>query len=131
MKKTLAVMAATAATMLAVTAAPAVADDLDFDGFDGGFFVADDGFAFGGFEQEAESGDVDLSFEVSNEGDYASQSTPAVQFGNTGNFNNAPSFVQFGSTAGDFESGGIEFSVAPTLESESSHTVRQSSAARR
>ena len=82
-------------------------------------------------ENESESGEVDLSFEVSNTVDFASQSTPALQFGSSGKFNNAPSFVQFDSTADDFESGGIEFSVAPSLESESSHTVRQSSAARR
>ena len=125
-------LAAMLAMMLAVTAAPAMADDLD----DGFFIVADgDDFDVGEVgletENEAESGGADLSFEVSNEGDFAQQSTPALQFANTGNLNNAPSFVQFGSTADDFESGGIEFSVAPTLESESNQTVRQSSAAGR
>ena len=128
------------AAMLAVTAAPAMADDLDIDDLDDGFFIVADGddFDLGDVgevglesENEAESGGVDLSFAVSNEGDFAQQSTPALQFANTGNLNNAPSFVQLGSTADDFESGGIEFSVGPTLESESSHTVRQSSAAGR
>ncbi len=114
MKKKLAVLAATAAMAAAALAAgPASAQ------------------AILQSENEAESGEVDLSFEVSNTGDFASQSTPALQFGNSGNFNNAPSFVQFDSTADDFESGGIEFSVSPALESESSQTVRQSSAARR
>src|SRR5215212_972086 len=51
----------------------------------------------GGVGQESESGDVALKDAVSNEGDYASQCTPAVQFGNTGNFNNGSAFVQFGS----------------------------------
>jgi hypothetical protein len=114
MKKKLAVLAATAAMAATMaTAAPASAQVIL------------------GSENEAESGGVDLAFEVSNAGDFASQSTPTLQFGNTGNLNNAPSFVQFDSTADDFESGGIEFSVGPTLESESSHTVRQSSAAGR
>ncbi len=112
MKKKLAILAATAAMAAAMVAAgPASAQIV--------------------LESENESGQADLSFEVSNTGDFAQQSTPALQFGNTGNFNNAPSFLQFGSTADVFEAGGIEFSVAPSLESESSHTVRQSSAARR
>jgi hypothetical protein len=80
-------------------------------------------------ENEAESGDVDLSFEVSNTGDYAFQCTPAVQFGNTGNFNNTPVFQQFNSEADDFEPGGIEFSVEPELDVECSSTIQQSAAA--
>ncbi len=48
-------------------------------------------------ENEAESGPVDLEFSVTNTGDYASQCVPALQFGNTGNFNNAPTLVQGGS----------------------------------
>ena len=109
-----------AAALLAVTmAAPAVGTHLDFnndhdnndfndcviiddtlvcDGDeDFGFFSFDDdadGFAV---ENEAESGAVDISFDVSNTGDYASQCVPALQFGNTGNFNNAPAFEQSGS----------------------------------
>ena len=73
-----------------------VCDD-DFGDDDFGFFGFDDdadGFAV---ENEAESGAVDLSFDVSNTGDYASQCVPALQFGNTGNFNNAPAFAQNGS----------------------------------
>ena len=80
-------------------------------------------------ENEAESGDVDLSFEVSNTGDYAFQCTPAVQFGNTGNFNNTPVFQQFSSEADDFEPGGIEFVVEPEIEAECNSTIQQSSAA--
>ncbi len=114
MKKKLAILAATAAMAAAMVAAGPASAQIVLES-----------------EKEIESGQADLSFEVSNTGDFAQQSTPALQFGNTGNFNNAPSFLQFGSTADDFEAGGIEFSVAPTLESESSHTVRQSSAARR
>ncbi len=108
-------------------------------------------------ENEAESGPVDLEFSVTNTGDYASQCVPALQFGNTGNFNNAPTLVQGGSggfvvedddfffdhrndrdnfffgggdaSIDDFEPGGIEFSVSPELSVDCSHTVQQSSAA--
>ncbi len=114
-------------------------DDEDFDEDFFGFDVAD-GFDV---ENESESGPVDLSFDVSNTGDYASQCVPALQFGNTGNFNNAPSFAQFGSGGfvdedfgffdhggiDDFEPGGIEFSVSPELAVDCSSTVQQSSAA--
>jgi hypothetical protein len=78
---------------------------------------------------EAESDDVEMEFSVSNEGDYASQCTPALQFGNTGNFNNTPVFQQYNSTADDFEPGGIEFVVEPEIEAECNSTIQQSSAA--
>jgi|SRR5215213_498457 len=80
-------------------------------------------------EQETESGDVALDFGVENSGNYASQCTPANQFGNTGNFNNAPTFLQYASEADDFEPGGIEFSVEPTTDVSCSSTIQQSSAA--
>src|SRR5215204_7772307 len=82
-----------------------------------------------GIEQETESDDVAIGFDVANEGDYASQCTPAVQFGNTGNFDNASSFVQYDGTADDFEPGGIEFGVEPTSDVTCDRTVQQSSAA--
>ncbi len=161
------------AAMMALMAAPAMAQSFGFDDLDDDddrrFFFFDDlddddrrffGFDdFGnlGVENEAESGEVDLSFGVSNTGDYASQCVPALQFGNTGNFNNAPTLVQGGSggfvderndffdddrndrdnfffgggdaSIDDFEPGGIEFSVSPELAVDCSHTVQQSSAA--
>ncbi len=131
------------AAMMALMAAPAMAQSFGFDDLDDDdrrfFFFDDDdddrrffGFDdFGnlGVENEAESGEVDLSFGVSNTGDYASQCVPALQFGNTGNFNNSPSFAQFGSDSGDFEPGGIEFAIEPELAVDCSHTVQQSSAA--
>ena len=79
--------------------------------------------------QETESGDVAIGFDVSNKGDYASQCTPALQFGNTGNFDNASSFVQYDGEIDDFEPGGIEFAVEPTSAVECSSTIQQSSAA--
>src|SRR5215212_1253949 len=83
----------------------------------------------GGVGQESESGDVALSDTVANEGDYASQCTPALQFGNTGNFNNGSAFVQYASESDDFEPGGIEVAFGPTLTADCSSTIQQSSAA--
>jgi hypothetical protein len=80
-------------------------------------------------DQQSQSGDVSLGYQVTNSGDYASQCTPAIQFGNTGNFQNAPSFVQVGSEADDFQPGGIEVSFAPQQGVQCSNTIQQSSAA--
>src|SRR5918992_202095 len=74
--------------------------------------------AQGGLEagNEAESEELAAEFGVANEGDYASQCVPALQFGNTGNFNNAPSFLQYAVEDGtDFEPGGLEFAFEPEM----------------
>jgi hypothetical protein len=83
----------------------------------------------GGGGNSAESEEAALEFAVENTGDYASQCTPALQFGNTGNFNNAPSFLQYASESDDFEPGGLEFAVEPEMEVACESTVQQSSAA--
>src|SRR5215217_5022813 len=87
------------AAMMAVMAVPAMArdffDDNDFnrvsffgnddnDGFDN--FFGNNGRLRSDIDQESRSGDVNIGFDVSNSGDFASQCTPAMQFGNTGNF---------------------------------------------
>ncbi len=78
---------------------------------------------------EAESEEFTAEFSVANEGDYASQCVPALQFGNTGNFNNSPAFLQYRSESDDFEPGGLEFAVEPELAVDCASTVQQSSAA--
>jgi len=78
---------------------------------------------------EAESEEFAADFSVANEGDYASQCVPATQFGNTGNFNNAPTFLQYSSELGDFEPGGIEFAFEPEMAVDCASEVQQSSAA--
>ena len=95
--------------------------------------IAQVGLEAGG---EAESDDVALDFSVENTGNYASQCTPAVQFGNTGNFNNTPvfqqyasGFQQYGGGSGDFEPEGIEFVIEPSIEAACDSTIQQSSAA--
>jgi hypothetical protein len=84
-----------------------------------------------GVGQSPESGDVALKTSVANKGNYASQCTPATQFGNTGNFDNGSSFVQAGEKAklDDFEPGGVAVSVEPTNKAECGSTIQQSSAA--
>jgi hypothetical protein len=82
-----------------------------------------------GIEQEPESGDFATNFSVENTGDYASQCTPAIQFGNTGNFENASSFVQYSGELDDFEPGGIEVAFEPSSDVDCPSTIQQSSAA--
>jgi hypothetical protein len=82
-----------------------------------------------GVGQSPESDDVALSYGVENSGNYASQCTPAIQFGNTGNFDNGSSFVQYDGKLDDFEPGGIEVAVEPTSDVACDRTVQQSSAA--
>jgi hypothetical protein len=151
--------AAIMAAMMVLMAAPAMArdffnDDNDFN--DGVIFFGNDindGFDhfFGNnglrsdIDQESQSGDVNIGFNVSNSGDFASQCTPAMQFGNTGNFQNGSSFVQ-GSGSGsdngffghpffhrggidDFEPGGIDVSFGGSQDVSCPSTIEQSSAA--
>ena len=142
------------AAMLAVMAAPAMArdffDDNDFndgviffgnDNFNDGFdnFFGNNGRLRSDIDQESESGDVSLGFRVSNSGDFASQCTPVSQFGNTGNFQNGSSFVQFGSGSDngffhrggidDFEPEGIDVSFGGSQNVSCPSTIQQSSAA--
>ncbi len=69
--------------------------------FDGDFFCDDeedfdfDGDGFQDFEQEAESGDVDQSFYVSNTGDNSNQSVAIQGVANTGNAQNQIGITQF------------------------------------
>src|SRR5215212_9774808 len=84
----------------------------------------------GGVGQSSESGDTAIGFDVANKGDYASQCTPALQVGNTGNFDNGSSFVQYDGEIDDFEPGGIAFTIEPTSALECPSTIQQSSAAR-
>ena len=78
---------------------------------------------------EAESDDVALEFSVANEGNYASQCTPATQIGNTGNLNNTPVFQQYASKADDFEPEGIGVGFGGSVAAECGSTIQQSSAA--
>ena len=131
------------AAMLAFSAGPALADDNNdfcdvFDCFDNNNDFCDvfECFGFVGapadleFEQDiGDTGDVTLNTNVSSTGDSSNQTVAPLQFGNTGNLQNAQGFVQFGSTADDIEFEGSSFSFTPTLTNTSNQTVKQSSAA--
>ena len=163
--KTVLAVVAVMAAMLVVFAAPALADDRDFDGFDDGFIIVDcddgffddcnnndrfcddfffddcnnnddrfdDGFFFGGgeidqdFEQEAESGDVDQSFDVSGTGDNSNQTAGTQGVANTGNAQNQIGVFQIGSEADDFEFDdvGSSIEVSPTNTTSSDQDVDQ------
>jgi hypothetical protein len=185
--KTVLGVVAVMAAMLVVFAAPAMADDLDFDGFDDGFIVIvdcddgfffddcnnndddfcddfffddcnnnhrfcddfffddcnnnddrfDDGFFFGGgeidqdFEQEAESGDVDQSFDVSGTGDNSNQTAGTQGVANTGNAQNQIGVFQIGSEADDFEFDevGSSIELSPTTTTSSNQEVNQAASA--
>ena len=151
--KKLMIIAAMLALVVVVAVAPALADSDNFDDHFGDHRIDDNNNDFfdrfhndffdkffndnndgapgieNSVDQQSESGDVSLGYSVSNEGDYAFQCAPALQFGNTGNFNNAPSFVQYGSEADDFEPGGIEVTFEPQQATDCSNEIQQSSAA--
>src|ERR687897_671109 len=129
--KTVLGVVAVMAAVLVVFAAPAMADDRDFDGFD------DDGFFFGGgeidqeFEQEAESGDVDQSFDVSGTGDNSNQTAGTQGVANTGNAQNQIGVFQIGSEADDFEFDevGSSIELSPTTTTSSDQDVDQAASA--
>ena len=139
-------VAATMAAIMAFSAAPAMAapedrffddgfffvdcDDFDFDGFcDDDFFFNGDGFQ--DFEQEAESGDIDQSFDVSGSGDNSNQSVGIQGVANTGNAQNQIGVTQIDSDADDFEFDdvGADIDVSPESSFESNQRVNQSAAA--
>src|SRR5918999_4858235 len=72
------------AAMLVVFAAPALAQDISSE-----------------FEQEAESGDVDQSFDVSGTGDNSNQSVGIQGVANTGNVQNQIGVVDAGGVDGN------------------------------
>jgi hypothetical protein len=173
--KTVLGVVAVMAAILVVFAAPAMADDRDFDGFDDGFIIVDcdDGFfffddcnnnddfcddffddcnnnhrfcdddfffddcfffggdGFGDFEQEAESGDVDQSFDVSGTGDNSNQTVGTQGVANTGNAQNQLGVFQIGSEADDFEFDDVGSSivVSPTTTTSSDQEVDQAASA--
>ena len=105
-----------------------VCDDDRFDRF--GF---DDGFFFGDNEQEAESGNIDQSFDVSQAGDNSNQSVGTQGVANTGNAQNQLGVFQIGSDADDFEFDEVSSSieVSPTNTASSDQEVNQAASASR
>jgi hypothetical protein len=83
------------------------------------------------FDQEAESGDVDQSFNVSNTGDNSNQCAGIQGVANTGNAQNQISVLQNGSEADDFsfEDSGSSIEVSPTNSTSCDQEVNQAASA--
>jgi hypothetical protein len=109
----------------------------DFYGFGGDEYWGDDGYQWDereatpavsqSFEQQAESGDVNQSFNVSNTGDNSSQCAGIQGVANTGNAQNQVGIIQYGSEADDFEfeDVGSTITVSPSNSTSCDQRVNQ------
>jgi hypothetical protein len=101
-------------------------DDFCFD--DRNDFFDDDGFffdeGFQSFDQEADSGDIDQSFDVSGGGgDNANQCVNVSGSSNTGNLQGSSGFFQFDSDIDDFDQDNVGNDL--TVEGDSTVTCDQ------
>jgi len=82
-------------------------------------------------EQEAESGDIEQSFEISSAGDNSNQCVGVSAPANTGNAQNVTGVIQYGSDADDFEfeEVGGNIDVSGTSETDCDQQVNQAAAA--
>ena len=133
-----------ALVVMTMVATPAMAQDRlenRLDRFDDGFFFVygidrfdrfdfDDGISQD-FDQEADSGDADQSFEVSSDGDNSNQSVGTQGVTNTGNVRSQFGFTEFDSEIDDFEfdDGGADIDVSPEFDLESDQFVDQAATA--
>src|ERR687889_1896151 len=163
MKKTMLLAAMLALTVLAIGAPAAMADndrqdnrfedcfffdgvlicdeDFDRDFFDGERFDFD-GELDQDVEQEAESGDVDQSFDVSQTGDDSNQCVSTQGVANTGNAQNTIGVTDFGNFNDDngdrffdgdgdveVEDSGTSIEVSPTNTTDCTSQVNQAASA--
>ena len=82
-------------------------------------------------EQEAESGDVNQSFDVSSSGDNGNQCVGIQGVANTGNAQNQIDLIQYGSEADDFEfeEVGSNIDVSPASTTTCDQQVNQAASA--
>ena len=83
------------------------------------------------FDQEAQSGDVSQSFNVSNTGDNSNQCAGVQGVANTGNAQNQIGVLQYGSEADDFsfEDSGSSITVSPVNATQCDQAVNQAATA--
>ena len=83
------------------------------------------------FDQEAQSGDVSQSFNVSNTGDNSNQCANVQGVANTGNAQNQIGVLQYGSEADDFsfEDSGSTITVSPNSSTRCDQQVNQAASA--
>jgi hypothetical protein len=100
-------------------------DEFDFDDFDNGSGIGQE------FDQEAESSDVDQSFDVSSTGDNSNQCVGIQGVANTGNAQNQVGILQYGSEADDFdfEDNGTSIEVSPENSTTCDQQVNQAASA--
>jgi hypothetical protein len=82
-------------------------------------------------EQEAESGDIDQSFEITSEGDNSNQCAGVQGVANTGNPQNVTDLLQYASEADEFEfeEVGSDITVSPESASTCDQQVNQAASA--
>ena len=83
------------------------------------------------FEQRAESGDVNQSFNVSNSGDNSNQCAGIQGVANTGNAQNQVGIIQYGSEADDFDFEDVNstITVSPSNSTSCDQRVNQAASA--
>ena len=115
---------ATVALVVALITVPALAQrQHHFDRFNNGEVSQE-------FEQEiGDTGNVTLNTSVSSTGNNSNQCVAPLQFGNTGNIQNAQGFLQYNSTADDIEFSGSSFTFSPSLTNTCDQSVQQAAAA--
>src|SRR3712207_3977376 len=138
MRKTMLLAAMLSLTVLMFAASPATAQDWNDgwwnDDWNEGWW--NEGFDFDDglnqdVEQEAESGDVDQSFDVSGTGDNSNQTAGIQGVANTGNAQNVIDVTQVGGDADDleFDDVGSSIEVSPSSTTDSVQRVNQSASA--
>jgi len=82
-------------------------------------------------EQEADSGDLDQSVNITGGGANSNQCVGAQQAGNTGNTQSQIPIIQYASTADDFdfEDTGSTITVSPTNTTDCTQAVNQAATA--
>ena len=84
---------------------------------------------FGAGQGIGDTGNVELNTAVESTGDSSNQCVAPLQFGNTGNLQNAQGFLQYASTADDIEFEGSSFAFTPSLTDTCTQQVQQAAAA--
>ncbi len=80
--------------------------------------------------EEAESGDVEPSVNIGNEGDNVNQCATVVQSSNSGNVQNIQGVNQFGvGESDDIEFAGSNITISPEVSGECNQTIRQAASA--
>ena len=112
--------------LVLVVAVPALAQRNHHDRFD----RFNNGEVSQEFNQDIdETGNVELNTTVTSTGNNSNQCVAPLQFGNTGNLQNAQGFLQYNSTADDIEFEGSSFTFSPSLTNTCDQSVQQAAAA--